>query len=565
MSSPESRPKQVPAEKTVPSTIIEARAARFGAGLNVALVPGPAAPPAGDVQTLLRKRLKITSLIVAAGLVVILSVMLPAFYRDRPWSDLGVHAVILAASLVLVALLWGKRPYGLPALRRIELLLFGLVAAFFLWLNLRLEHYYGVLHRDAEPGQLHMIALARFLVIKWLVLIVGYGMLIPNTGRRCAAVVAALALAPLLVNAVLTLPGGLIERRLLPTFFAEMSIWLGIGCATAVFGCHRISVLQRQAAEARKLGQYQLKQLVGSGGMGEVYRAEHVLLRRPCAIKLIRPERAGDPNNLRRFLREVQATATLSHANTVQIFDYGHAEDGTFYYVMEYLAGPNLEQLVGRHGPLPPGRVIHLLRQVCGALREAHAIGLIHRDIKPSNIIACEQGGVHDVAKLLDFGLVRAQGLGGSGERLTQDGVVAGTPAYMSPEQAGGTEDLDARSDIYGLGAVAYFLLTGQPPFVRRTAVQVLAAHLGEPVTPLRDLRADLPTEVQEVVLRCLEKDPAGRYPDADSLEQALARCACADQWDRTRATAWWKEHQGRNEARSASDSRSPDGGEGGL
>src|SRR5262249_48537634 len=144
----------------------------------------------------------------------------------------------------------------------------------------------------------------------------------------------------------------------------------------------------------------------GAGGMGEVYRAEHVLLRRPCALKIIRPERAGDPRNLRRFEREVQVTATLTHPNTVQIYDYGHAADGTFYYVMEYLPGPNLEQLVKLHGPLAPERVVHLLRQVCGALLEAHAAGLIHRDIKPSNIIVCERGGLPDVAKLLDFGVV---------------------------------------------------------------------------------------------------------------------------------------------------------------
>src|SRR5262249_52007665 len=173
--------------------------------------------------------------------------------------------------------------------------------------------------------------------------------------------------------------------------------------------------------EARKLGQYVLRQRLGSGGMGEVYLAEHVLLRRPCAVKLIRPDRTTDSNSLLRFEREVQATATLNHPNTVQIFDYGHAEDGTFYYAMEYLPGLNLEELVKRHGPLPPERALHLLRQVCGALHEAHAGGLIHRDIKPSNIITCERGGLHDVAKLLDFGLVRLHGAGGGADPPTQE------------------------------------------------------------------------------------------------------------------------------------------------
>jgi eukaryotic-like serine/threonine-protein kinase len=195
---------------------------------------------------------------------------------------------------------------------------------------------------------------------------------------------------------------------------------------------------------------------------------------------------------------------------------------------MEYLPGPNLEQLVGRSGPLPPARAVHLLRQVCRALSEAHAIGLIHRDVKPSNVIACRRGGIDDVAKLLDFGLVQTQRLGEGSDRLTQEGAVAGTPAYMSPEQAGGADGVDARSDIYSLGAVAYFLLTGRPPFVRKTGVQVLAAHLHELPLPPSALRADLPHDLEAVVLRCLEKDPEKRFPDAESLERALARCACS-------------------------------------
>ena len=196
---------------------------------------------------------------------------------------------------------------------------------------------------------------------------------------------------------------------------------------------------------------------------------------RPCALKLIRPDRAGDPKNLRRFEREVQATATLTHPNTIQIYDYGHAEDGTFYYVMEYLPGVTLEELVKCEGPLAPSRSIHFLRQICGALKEAHSRGLIHRDIKPGNVMVCERGGIHDVAKLLDFGLALPPMCETEGEKLTQDGIVTGTPAYLSPEQAGGQETLDARSDIYSVGALAYFLLAGQPPFANRSGVKLLA------------------------------------------------------------------------------------------
>src|SRR5262249_7413890 len=206
---------------------------------------------------------------------------------------------------------------------------------------------------------------------------------------------------------------------------AEFSLWLGawvtVGAGIAIYGSHRIEVLRREAVAARRLGQYQLKERLGAGGMGEVYLAEHVLLKQPCAIKLIRPEHAGDRATLRRFEREVQATARLKHWNTVQIYDYGHTGDGTFYYVMEYLSGLTLEQLVKQHGPLRAGRAVALLRQACLALREAHGLGLIHRDIKPANIMVCERGGMHDVVKLLDFGLVKAVGLTGREERLTQE------------------------------------------------------------------------------------------------------------------------------------------------
>jgi serine/threonine-protein kinase len=212
----------------------------------------------------------------------------------------------------------------------------------------------------------------------------------------------------------------------------------------------------------------------------------------------------------------------------VEIYDYGHAEDGTFYYAMEYLPGLSLDQLVERHGPLPPARAIHLLRQVCGALQEAHAIGLIHRDIKPGNLLVCERGGIQDVVKLLDFGLVLASAEAGhkvADTKLTREGAIAGSPAYMSPEQAAGKADLEGRSDLYSLGAVAYFLLTGRPPFVRDTAMLALAAHMVEPVEPLERHRPGLPADLQAVVLRCLAKDPTERFPDAASLEQALARC----------------------------------------
>jgi serine/threonine-protein kinase len=299
--------------------------------------------------------------------------------------------------------------------------------------------------------------------------------------------------------------------------------------------------LHRQAHQAQRLGQYRLKEVLGFGGMGTVYLGEHVLLRRPCAIKVIRPDQVGDPKALMRFEREVRATATLTHWNTVEVFDYGHAEDGTFYYVMEYLPGMDLEDMVERFGPLPPARAVHLLRQVCEALREAHGIGLIHRDVKPSNIIACQRGGIHDVAKLLDFGLVKAFDAGPSDVKLTREGSFAGSPGFLSPEQALGREHLDARSDIYNVGAVAHFLLTGKLAFERQSTLEMLHAHAREPFVPGPEFDQAVPADLKSVVIRCLEKDPDRRYQDAAALERALAACEGVGEWTRENAGEWWE------------------------
>ena len=262
-------------------------------------------------------------------------------------------------------------------------------------------------------------------------------------------------------------------RVLLLVFDALILLMLAVG---STFGARTMSRLRRQVVEARKLGQYRLRRRIGCGGMGEVYLAEHQLLKRPCAVKLIRPCAATDPRALARFEREVRLTATLSHPNTVDVYDYGRAEDGTYYYVMEYLRGLSLAELVERHGPLPPERAVYLLRQVCGALREAHAAGLIHRDLKPSNIFAARRGGMEDVAKLLDFGLVRPAPTAGAAH-LSAEGQIVGTPLFMSPEQARGAHELDERSDIYSLGAVAFYLLTGRPPFEGDDGITVMIAH----------------------------------------------------------------------------------------
>jgi serine/threonine-protein kinase len=320
----------------------------------------------------------------------------------------------------------------------------------------------------------------------------------------------------------------------------DMAVILSVALATAIFGSYKISELQKKAFEAKKLGQYNLHRKLGSGGMGDVWLAEHQLLRRRCAIKTIRPDHAIDPLTLQRFEREVQAMANLTHWNAVEIYDYGHAADGTFYYVMEYLPGMTLQELVDESGPLPVGRAIHFLRQVCAALKEAHSIGLIHRDIKPSNVLICKRGGVPDVAKLLDFGLVQHPSARVPTDRLMQ-GPVLGSPPYISPEQARGIAAVDERTDIYGIGGLAYFLVTGRAPFERESALEMMAAHLHEPVTPPRKVRPDLPDDVESVILTCLAKKPDDRFPDVAELDRALAACCAASEWDAGQAEHWWE------------------------
>jgi hypothetical protein len=512
---------------------------------RVAIVPGSGPHLAVEIAALLRRRLRIAALIISVGLVVYaLVISLLVFSQDRSvsapwfWLVLTFACVVTPVATALAALLWSGRPLSLAQLRGIEVLALGITTAYWSWVQCDLIRH-AALVEYAEQGPVDLVVLARCLSLPWFGSVVLYGTFIPNTWRRCAALVGGMVLTPLLLSSGLGMAQG-INGRSLAVFLFETGWWMAMAAACAVYGCHKVSLLREQAFEARKLGQYQLKERLGGGGMGEVYLAEHVLLRRPCAIKLIRPDQAVDVTSLVRFEREVQASATLTHWNTIEIYDYGHTEDGTFYYVMEYLPGLSLQDLVERHGPLPPGRAVHILRQVCAALREAHAIGLVHRDIKPSNILACERGGVHDVAKLLDFGIVQSIAPGQEGARLTQLGMIAGSPPYMAPEQAAGKPALDGRTDIYSLGAVAYFLLTGRPPFVRETAMQLLMAHVYDSVVPPSDLLPDVPSDVEEVVLRCLAKDPGQRYPDADSLERDLAGCTCAGDWDRQQAAAWW-------------------------
>ena len=319
----------------------------------------------------------------------------------------------------------------------------------------------------------------------------------------------------------------------------EHLLTMSIAVATGTLGVRAIRALRQEAFVARQLGQYRLRQLLGSGGMGEVYLAEHQMMKRPCAIKVIRPEKAGDPQVLARFEREVQATAKLSHWNTIDIYDYGRTSDGTFYYVMEFLPGHNIGELVKDYGTMSPGRVVYLMRQVCDALAEAHSHGLVHRDIKPANIFCAYRGGIFDVAKLLDFGLAKPMG-GVQEAGLTQEGTITGSPLFMSPEQATGANLVDERSDIYSLGAVMYLMVTGRPPFDYGQPLKVLVAQASETPTSPRALNPSIPEELDEIIMRCLEKQPEDRFQDVATLEEQLERVPIAEPWSSKLAAAWW-------------------------
>jgi serine/threonine-protein kinase len=502
----------------------------------------------------LLRRLRIFTSILAAGGAIYWGLL----FRSHPlWTRAGTQdwsaaadplltlGVPWAVAVLAALVLWQHPPVSPVGLRAIELLVTGLLVAAFL--RIMIATYQTLEQAGDNPSREAVRVYTESFALRWVCGVLAYGTLIPNTWRRCLAVVGAMGLSPLILVAVLSLWVRPLPAHAALQVTGGLAFWVGLAVAIVVFTSYRIEFLRRQADEARRLGQYVLKAPLGAGGMGEVYLADHVLLRRPCALKLIRAERAGDPKVLLRFEREVRTTATLTYPNTVQVFDYGHAEDGIFYYVMEYLPGLTLGELVKRHGWLPPGRVIHFLRQLCGALAEAHAIGLIHRDIKPSNVIVCQRGGVDDTAKLLDFGLVLPPAGGADDEKLTQEGAIPGTPAYMSPEQAGGEENVDTRSDLYSVGALAYFLLTGQPPFAGRSPAKVLAAHLYESPVPLTQHRPDVPGDLQAVVMRCLAKEPVERYADAESLEAALASCHSAGAWSAKEAARWWRCQAGAN------------------
>jgi len=383
-----------------------------------------------------------------------------------------------------------------------------------------------------RPDQLVLLILNAVLL--------GRAALVPSEPRRTALISGA-SLLPVPVITFFLYRGKAPRELLLGALITQAILWAAFTVVIATLTSNVTFHLRRSVARARRLGQYRLLEKIGEGGMGVVYRGEHEMLRRPTAIKLLSPHVAGEVT-LRRFEREAQQTARLTNPHTVSVYDFGRTPEGAFYYVMEYLDGIDLERLVEEAGPLPPGRVVNILRQVCEALAEAHGVGLIHRDIKPANILLSVWGGVPDYAKVVDFGLVKEVNEA-EGARLTRENVFAGTLNYLAPETVEGGSP-DPRSDLYSLGAVAYYLLTGTPVFDGKP-VQVIQSHLqATPDRPSARLGRPLPLKLESLILDCLEKDPSNRPDSAQALMDRLNACDDVKPWAAEDAREWWRKRK---------------------
>ena len=479
--------------------------------------PGPA-PADADLRPLLRRRLLVfVGLGVwGAGLYVLGRLLDLPSVRAAPG---GLELLAVAGGLLVVAgtsfgLLLVNRNLSVRRLRAIELVglaaLCAQAAA-----NTLVPVPELLLHPDAGTYP------ANNDIFLWFLTVTLYGVLIPNTLRRAARMTAgitALAAGVMLVAW---------SRYDLPAsgwrmWLTNLVVFQGVAAGLMVFNSARLDEYRRAAA--RQVGHYRLTRPLGVGGMGEVFLAEHTLLKRPCAVKLIRPDKQAAPGMSKRFEREVAAATRLTHPAAVQVYDFGREADGTLYYVMEYLPGLTLEQAVRGGGPLSPQLVARVVREVAGALADAHAHGLVHRDVKPGNVMLCRLGGRSDAVKLLDFGLVAD--LSGADTRVTQAGGLLGTPGYMAPEQCRGDPDVGPAADLYALGATAYFLLAGRPPFESPTPLGLLHLHQTAAPPPLAELAPGVPPALAAVVHRLLAKHPADRFPDAPAVAAAVSPAA---------------------------------------
>ena len=463
---------------------------------------------------------------------------------QRPEHFQGYQVTVAFLSILLALVMFGlTRAEKLRDTTLLDIgLLFEVVGAF----GIAMSSVHGVF----PTWSWDLMRATRFMGIPWeCVWILIYPVMAPNTpGKTLLASLGAASMG--LVVILISKSSGATSPEAPMSFFLIYYLFSTYLCAFMAFFISRVNVrYAMRLKKAREIGQYQLVELLGAGGMGEVWRAEHAMLARPAAIKLIRSAALGgspakQQEAVNRFVREAQATAALQSVHTIDIYDFGITDRGAFYYVMELLDGMDLEAFVKRFGPVPAGRTISLLRQACHSLQEAHTQGLIHRDIKPANLYICRLGPDHDFVKVLDFGLVISSPSSmAEMTRLTQEGAACGTPDYMPPEAALG-KSVDVRADIYALGCVGYWLLTGCPVFEGDSPVAVLLDHVRkEPIPPSQRTEIEVPADLEKVILSCLAKDAAVRPQSAGELDSMLAACVATHEWNADQANQWWKLH----------------------
>jgi tRNA A-37 threonylcarbamoyl transferase component Bud32 len=495
-----------------------------------------------ESRAYLQARLTAFSKVMFWALAALVAFLVPLYwaYEDmKPNNQSAIYVVALFGLLVLAVTWRGvlvRRALSVEALYRIDLIYMGLTGSIFAACS--------VLAYDLPASAYTCLIYAAFTMFTRAILV-------PSTAWR-TVIVSTVTFVPM-AGAAIAL--GLIAEspgRVTPgAAFASGGILLSaVAVLLAVVGSNIIYGLRQKVSAAQQLGQYTLDRQIGEGGMGTVYRAHHVLLRRPTAVKLLRPERVGGADNLERFEREVQLMSQLTHPNTVAVFDYGRNPEGVFYYAMEYLGdGIDLEKLVKKHGPQPSARVALILSQVCGALHEAHTRGMVHRDIKPANIILCERGLVPDVAKVVDFGLVKEF----TADTGASTQVILGTPAYLAPEAITDPSSIGPAVDLYTLGAVGYFLVTGRRVFDGKTDVDLCIQHVTKKPRPPSEVAAvHIAPELEAIIMRCLEKKPADRYASAEALGDALAAVPPSKDWDHAEAVRWWRDFRVADDAAAA-------------
>jgi serine/threonine-protein kinase len=463
--------------------------------------------------------------------------------RPEHWQGLKLFIACISIGLALIMFALTRIKYFASTILLDIGLIFEVAGSF----GIAMASVYGSFPQWSEE----ILAPIRYMGIPWeCVWIVVYPMLAPNTpGKTLLASLAAASMG--LLTIMISKVTGATSSQAPLSFFIIYYLFSTYVCAFMAFFVSKIITrFGMRLRKAREIGQYQLVELLGRGGMGEVWRSRHRMLARSAAIKLIRPENLGKDakaqrSTIQRFVREAQITATLKSVHTIDIYDFGTTATGDFYYVMELLDGMDLAAFTERFGPIPAARVIYFLRQVCHSLGEAHTHDLIHRDVKPANLFVCQLGPDYDFIKVLDFGLVRSH-RGNSQEmtRLTQEGLACGTPDFMPPEMALGAGNADSRSDIYALGCVGYWLLTGQPVFPAENAMAAVVHHARtEPIPPSQRTEVEVPADLEEIILACLAKEPAARPQSVSELEMQLAACAGSSEWNGELASEWWHLH----------------------